>query len=255
MKDYKYSMIKYFIISVVSLFSYLTASGVVWKGINLDYLTDAYQELVKGYPCEIKFEQYYLNVNFGDLTQGSLEEQNSIRYDEFGYKTKDGDASIKNEYQDGKIIKRTWTRYGENFRVRRYEYDAAKRKITMTEYNQWGLDDIYVYSMVGGKLLLKRNNGSIVQKFNTSGHNEWISDPYNDHITKTYEKGLLRKVSRSHKSTPNSVYSGYEIDSHGNWTRRILSKKEGEITIRGGIFDDMVVEGWNRIQKRHIIYE
>lgn len=255
MKDYKYSMIKYFIISVVSLFSYLTASGVVWKGINLDYLTDAYQELVKGYPCEIKFEQYYLNVNFGDLTQGSLEEQSSIRYDEFGYKTKDGDASIKNEYRDGKIIKRTWTRYGEIFRVRRYEYDAAKCKITMTEYNQWGLDDIYVYSMVGGKLVLKRNNGSIVQKFNTSGHNEWISDPYNDHITKAYEKGLLRKVSRSHKSTPNSVYSGYEIDSHGNWTRRILSKKEGVITIRGGIFDDMVVEGWNRIQKRHIIYE
>ncbi len=229
--------------------------GEIWKGINLNYLTDAHQDLIKAYPCEVKFEQYYLDVNFGDLSEGSLEESNTIRYDRYGYKTNDNNYSINNEYKDGKIIKRTWNRGGETVYVHRYDYDTAKGTITLTKYNQWGLDDVFVYSITGGRLVLKKkSDGSIAQKFNQSGLIEWEADPYTDHRTNTYSKGLLKRVQRSHKSSPNKVYSGYEVDSHGNWTRRILSNEDGNTPIQGSLFEDKIGNGYNRIQKREITY-
>lgn len=229
--------------------------GGVWKGINLDFLTDAHQDLVKNYPCEVRFEQYYLNDNFGNLSEGALEEKKTICYDKYGYKSKDGDYSIKNEYQDGKILKRTWTRYGEIERVQRYDYDTAKGTITLTKYNQWGLDDVFIYSMMGGKLVLKKkSDGSIIQKFNSSGLIEWEADPYKDHKTSTYAKSLLKRVQRSHSSTPNKVYSGYITDSHGNWTRRIISNEDDSTPLQGSLYEDKVGKSYNRIQKRQITY-
>ncbi len=52
---------------VCFIFSTLATFGGIRKGINLNYLTEAHQDLIKAYPCEAKFEQYYLDVNYVDL--------------------------------------------------------------------------------------------------------------------------------------------------------------------------------------------
>ncbi len=248
-------MTRFLLLWVALLFCSLSTLGGVWKGINLDYLTDAHQDLVKGYPCEVRFEQFYLNDNFGDPSEGALEEKETLCYDKYGYKSKDGDYSIKNEYQDGKILKRTWTKNGATVRVHHYDYDTNKGTITLTKYSQWGLDDVYVYSMTGGKLMLKKkSDGSIIQKFNSSGLIEWEADPYNDHKTNTYVKGLLKRVQRGHSSTPNKVYSGYMTDSHRNWTRRIISNEDNSTPLQGNLYEDKVGQSYNRIQKRQITY-
>ena len=230
----------FLLISIITI--PLAALGEIWKGVNLEFITDAHQDLVKNVPCVVNIKNYEATSSFGEISEGKILEDKIISYDEHGYIDRDGSSTYENEYSNRRITKRTIRENGVIKKVMKYTYESNAVKIV--EYDASGhVDSEYCFLIVDGVLCegIEKGMSSTMIKYNKMGlpTNAIVNTFVTVETATSYENGLpVKETVNGMGKTRIISYSSYEKDQNGNWIKRVKTTTDKNSSTTGGIIMD-----------------